>query len=172
MAPFMLANVQQTVYRPCKTLLGPNSFDMNPSIFQKHPRDCSHHDGARITKVCQLSQKWRKEEHLCIAQVFDGNGGLCGLRGVRGEVPRIRRQVPPRAGAGGGTGGALGGRPSHKGRAKRQGILKDRRDIIQLLNQTTYLYFKFQIVHDFRAEAGVLRNSYDIKLAGLFDTQV
>ena len=101
-----------------KTLLVPNSFDMNPSIFQKHPRDCSHLVGARITKVCQLCQKWRKEERLCVAQVFDGNGDLCGLRGVRGEVPRIRRQVPSRAGAGGRTGGALGGRRSQKGRAK------------------------------------------------------
>ena len=42
----------------------------------------------------------------------------------------------------------------------------------QLLNSTKLLYLKFQIVHDFRAEAGVLRNSYEIKLAGLFDTQV
>ena len=42
----------------------------------------------------------------------------------------------------------------------------------QLLNSTKLLYLKFQIVHDFRAEAGVLRNSYKIKLAGLFDTQV
>ena len=30
----------------------------------------------------------------------------------------------------------------------------------------------FQIAHDFRSEAGVLRNNYDIKLEGLFDTQV